>query len=80
MADKVHTKRGVPFGSSLLPEKEGRDIDIAVEYRLRIEVSLRLSIMPWLPCQTVPYRRSPNLNSRVLPPSFTISIIVNVVG
>jgi predicted nucleotidyltransferase len=31
MADKYHAKRVVLFGSSLLPEKESRDIDIAVE-------------------------------------------------
>ena len=31
IANKYHARRVVLFGSSLLPEKESRDIDIAVE-------------------------------------------------
>ncbi len=31
IAKKYHVKRVVLFGSSLLPEKEGKDIDIGIE-------------------------------------------------
>lgn len=58
MADKVHTKRGVPFGSSLLPERESRAIDIAVEYRLRIEaefeaIDIALAALPDRPLSQI---------------------------